>query len=855
MPMQSSKLVYHTLCVLLLLCAVTLNAKAGTPEMHIAPKPTWLTECKPYNERPSGRSIENGFFYALNERQIDVDRKAEYFHVIREIVSETGVQNGSQIVAAFDPSYERLDFHQITVWRDGKPQNRLRPGGFKVIADEQDFSKFIYQGSYTANYIIPDIRKGDRIEYAFTVTGRNPVFGNHFCQNIYLQSGQAITHQFLSVQYSNQHQIHLKNFNNVIKPTVTNSNGTTRYVWEDFKVQPMDDENSPAWYDTRPRIQFSEFNSWNDVINWANQVNPVATDLKGELAERIAKLKADAGGDKEKYFRSAVKTVQDEVRYMGIEIGEYSHRANRPEKVFAQRYGDCKDKALLLVSMLRANGIDAYMVLVNTDLGSRVDQYLPTSIAFNHAVVTANVNGKQVWVDATIAYQRGKGTDIYFPSYGKGLQLKPGNNALVNVTQTPIGKQICHEKYTVSKVNDKVRLEVTTTYTLNQADDMRSRLAESGLSTTEKNYLKYYAKTYPGIEKRDSLIVQDDEQKNVLVTKESYLISNFFKRDSIPGKYNAGFYADMIDRELPDVNDVNRSPVALDYPSSLDYTIEVSLPSGWNMEDSHSELKRDAYSFTSDYTIKGDALLMRYQFSYLKDFLPASKLPQVKEDIKRLRNQELSFSFSYTPGGESYAYNEPLRTNGWMMMLFVLVAGICAAVAFRIYREETPGIIFEPGASFTPLGGWLIIVLIGLMVVPLSLAGFIIDQKYFDTDTWHKFSGDFTRNMPLRVVALWGVVGCSIISVYSVFCAVLLTNKRDILPKVFSGYLITLTVFSFGYLLLSFSQGPVLATSAAAMFVLSAIATALWIPYLKHSERVEQTFIVPYPHHNFSYEG
>ncbi|XHR98086.1 hypothetical protein ACFJIV_16335 [Mucilaginibacter sp. UC70_90] len=42
---------------------------------------------------------------------------------------------------------------------------------------------------------------------------------------------------------------------------------------------------------------------------------------------------------------------------MGIEIGEYSHRANNPEKVFRQRYGDCKDKSLLLVSMLKAGGL------------------------------------------------------------------------------------------------------------------------------------------------------------------------------------------------------------------------------------------------------------------------------------------------------------------------------------------------------------------------------------------------------------------------------------------------------------------------------------------------------------------
>ena len=56
---------------------------------------------------------------------------------------------------------------------------------------------------------------------------------------------------------------------------------------------------------------------------------------------------------RQKYFRVAVNFVQNEIRYMGIETGKYSHKANSPEKVFKQRYGDCKDKSLLLASILK----------------------------------------------------------------------------------------------------------------------------------------------------------------------------------------------------------------------------------------------------------------------------------------------------------------------------------------------------------------------------------------------------------------------------------------------------------------------------------------------------------------------
>ncbi|QKJ30169.1 DUF3857 domain-containing protein [Mucilaginibacter mali] len=841
----------------LLLSGLVKTAGAANPVVHISPRPLWISALKPYDQRPPARSIENGYFLMLFERQMDVDRAADYHHFIREIVSEAGIQNGSQISVSFDPAYERLDFHEIVVWRDNKPQNRLNPADFKVMADEQDFSKFIYQGSYSANYIIPDIRKGDRIEYSYTITGRNPVFGGRFCQDLYIQGGQVIAHQYLSLQASASRKLYVKNFNKVPNPVITTANGAKHYVWESFQVPAADDlGNSPGWYDTYANIQVSEYDNWAQVINWALAVNPVSSALHGELAQRVAKLKAEAGNDKEKYFRLAVKMVQDEVRYMGIEIGEYSHRANQPERVFNQRYGDCKDKALLLVSILRANNIQADMVLVNTSLQDKVERLLPTTDAFNHAVAVATVNGKQVWVDATMSYQRGKGTDLYFPKYGKGLQLKPGNTGLVDIPVTKLGKITSREKYTVTKVSDKVRLDVTSTYTLDEADDIRSRLASNGLYTTEKNYLKYYAKIYPKIEKRDSLIVKDDEERNELTTIESYLIPDFFTRDTtVVGKFTAGFYANSIDEQLPTITNQTKNPVTLNYPYDIDYTIEVVLPSGWGIADRQYDVKRDAYHFNSDYTAKGNSLLLHYQFSFLKDFIPVDQLEQARQDISLLRDSKLSYSFSYTPGAGNYdTAGIKLHPNVWMIALALITLVICVGLAIWIYHIETPGIVFAHGASFVAIGGWLILVLIGLFITPFIVANTFITGDYFSMSAWNLYT-DTGRSSAIRALIVWETIGYTLIFCLAVFCLVLFLNKRDILPKTITVYLGFIVVFNLvDYLLsLRLHSDTVNYTTGYAM-VRSIIAAAIWIPYFRRSERVHETFIVPHPPYNFSYE-
>ncbi len=94
--MQKKLKLYLSLVAGVLLILVdSYSANAANPVVHVSAKPTWLSTCKLYSQRPSARNIENGYFYALIEQQIQVEKQADYHHVIKEIVSETGIQNAS----------------------------------------------------------------------------------------------------------------------------------------------------------------------------------------------------------------------------------------------------------------------------------------------------------------------------------------------------------------------------------------------------------------------------------------------------------------------------------------------------------------------------------------------------------------------------------------------------------------------------------------------------------------------------------------------------------------------------------------------------------------------------------------
>jgi len=839
------------------LSAVLLNlntARAGAPVVHISPKPTWLSACKPYNKQPSLRSIEGGYFFELVEHQVQVEKQADYHHLVRQIVSDEGIQNGSEISVTFDPAFETLDFHDITVWRDNKPQNRLKSSAFKVLADEKELSDFIYQGSYSALCILDDIRKGDRIEYSYTITGHNPIFQGKYCDFLYFQYGQNVQHQYTSLIYSTQRNLHIKAFNTLSAPKISEAEGLKRYEWEDFQVKPaLDDDSAPAWFDARASVQVSEFNNWAEVSDWALSINQPKTNITGEFRAEVRKLQKASDGDKEKYFRSAVKLVQNEVRYMGIEIGPYSHRANDPQKVFNQRYGDCKDKSLLLVSMLQAGGIDAHMVLVNADIKEHINDFIPGSDVFNHAVVVAGVGGKQVWVDATIDDQGGEGANIYFPDYGAGLILKSGTQSLTNIPAQDAGKTISEEKYTIKDVRSPVTFQVTTTYTGYEADDARDMLASKGMATVEKNYLDYYAKIYSKIESVDSIAVIDNEAKNILTTVEHYKITDFFKKDSTTGKYNADFYADDIKHELPSITNQNKTPVAVTYPFNVDHTKKIILPNQWDIDGAHAGISRDAYKFSSDYTASGDTLSLNYKFSYLKNFVPVDKLDQFKQDISQLEDRELGYSITIPASWESDT--ETSNFNQWMLNLALLIALVLGIGGFLIYRRETPAIVFEYGSTFIPIGGWLVLVMIGLFITPVFSLVNLDNGNYFDMKTWAKL-GTYTHRSAFEAHFVFEMCGHVIFLCFSAFCLVLFLKKRDILPRCIIAYFVFGLVFNVANLVFANSIPNVKVPESYLTAVIRSVVTAaIWIPYFIVSTRVKETFIVPYPSYNYSYES
>jgi len=124
--------------------------------------------------------------------------------------------------------------------------------------------------------------------------------------------------------------------------------------------------------------------SWTALGNWYTGLTTGRRDASPEITERVQRLLA-AKSDFDYKVRVLTAFLQSEIRYVAIEIGIGGYQPHPASDIFRYHYGDCKDKATLLSSMLRVAGINSNYVLINTDRGF-VNPAVP-SIWFNHAIL------------------------------------------------------------------------------------------------------------------------------------------------------------------------------------------------------------------------------------------------------------------------------------------------------------------------------------------------------------------------------------------------------------------------------------------------------------------------------------
>ena len=844
------RLITRTLKLLLSILLITVPSLLQAQKVSTSPTPAWLAPYSPdLTQKPNSKNISDGYYLLLLEEQRQAELKCNYQHYIRQIVSEAGIQNGSEISVDYDPQYEKLTFHKIVIRRNGKEINRLPEARFKLLQKEQDLSRFIYSGTYTAYLILEDVRKGDQIEYAYSITGDNPIFGGKLDTRLYFVAYEPIVNYYKNLIVSPGRHVRFKLYNGAAPPHQKTWNGLTVYEWNSVDVGEVDNSSYvPSWYNPFIHVQFSEYASWKEVAEWGMKINAMPSPGPA-LANKIAALKKAANGNKTSYLLQALRFVQDDIRYMGIEMGEYSHRPNTPDKVLAQRFGDCKDKALLLCTILRANGIPASMAYVNTDRKGTISDMLPSPNAFNHVIVHVLLNNKTYWLDGTMSYQRGDLAGFCEPDYQQALVVTDTTTQLTPIAVTTRGSLVVRETFTLPDEEGKDgSLRVATTYYRDNADAQREDLAGASMKEKEKSYLNYYKKLYGDVITKDSITTADSPAVNSLRINESYILRHLWKKDSSNGKLlftaNARSFYDALSYVSDDQRKV---PVSLRYPYDLDYQIILHTPIEWSLDQTPLHIRNEYYAF--DYTAEkeGKVLTLSYQYKTFSDHVPVKFIPQYVKDLKDM-NEVTSLDLTWKPDATPVA--SPSVPGNWLAVVLALLFAAAFAYLAAVYYKQSVSPARHTDEPL-PIGGGLALLAIGLVFAPMGELINICKMPVFNYDVWVTASArkDLGNITLLQLFLVMEMMVNIFLFTGSILLAVLFFNRRDTFPFTLATYYFACTVFIYAdnainnYFFHTHLPDSIISMNSVLWPLLR---MAIWIPYLLASERGKTTFVMPY---------
>ncbi len=602
------------------------------------------------------------------------------------------------------------------------------------------------------------------------------------------------------------------------------------------------DDDVPGWHSSYPALDISEFQTIRDLRNWAHEQYDIDHPISPELGERIAGIRAlEPLMDR---VDSAVRFVQQEIRYLGLEDGIGAYRPQAPSNVLQQRYGDCKDKSLLLATILRGAGIEAYPALVNTAMGRSLERWLPRPSLFDHCILMVPLQGDTLWVDPTSGHNGGVGRGRYTPNYGKALVVGKNFEGYTTMVVQDTGSVDVIERIVLEAVGEGGELEVETIHRGRSADAIRSEIASNSLKDIAKGYRDFYAGLYGPCTEMEALRFEDDTRANVLRTFERYRLMQPW--DTIDNGSTVSFELTahhVRSHQRYPGESVRTAPYHLGEPIRVLHRMTVELPEPWTMANDEVEHEGSGIRYTKHVEVQDErTVTLEYTYTSTAPEIQAHQTLAL-QDLQELIGDDLYFNFTWPLVGKQAASTG----SGWGKWLFILFSiGVSVVGAMRLYRYDPEPHPDSLGRSPQPISSFLILPAIGLCISPFQYLYhmFSDDAAFFHATDYVEVVGPkdpLFADLSLHLSQFVTFAQLALV----VLLIILYFQRRTSAPllmKVMYGFaVIWLMVDYLIYLALGFDTFdpdpyPYRDISRAV------IAACIWIPVFQISSRVRTTF-------------
>lgn len=622
-------------------CFVLAPAAPAPALFSLGPAPGWVRSVNPDRQTRSADSVARGVKHLLREVQVDVSAVTTvYTRVLTRVNEPNDIAGLSSLSIPFDPSFQSVTIHEVTILRDGVkiPQSRQQI----TVASNETERRWNADGAPARLRVqLEGLRVNDVVEHSYSTLGRNPalgtVYSGWFALGYDYPVGQVLVRVRTPVHRIFKHRA----YQSPVKVHERLRGDVREYEWVVDGAQAVRmDDRIPVDFNPYPRVQISEYTDWAQVAAWARPLYANDNGYSARLDQVVEQWRTDKYTQLQ-WAERALDFVQREIRYAAGDISTHSHRPSSPAEVLTQGFGDCKDKSQLLVALLRKGGIHAYPGLVSQLLHRGIASGLPANEVFDHVVVLAEIEGTSFWLDPTLQHQKGPLTLRSILPYGQALVVGHPEKDLVEIESPshPAPQLRISERFTLDGAAQSATVSVYSEFRLGAADHMRALILNASASQLRRELSNDFATRYPTA-KQVFMAHEDHPETNTVFVTERYELHDFFQPKVGTANFNVTVYGwgPRTYLQVPQVSQRN-IPLGTTYPMSIEHTVDIQVIRAVEVcpHNVHEVIQDPSFNFAYDKVVNHNHMVLKFTLENLTDSVPVATLDRYIKKVLSAR--------------------------------------------------------------------------------------------------------------------------------------------------------------------------------------------------------------------------
>ena len=524
----------------------------------------------------------------------DIGKAKEYHKYVLTVLNENG--NKQAFLEEYYDKLQSIESISGTLYdATGKKIKSLKKSDIEDKSGTSDinladdnrikYHNFFYKVyPYTVEYEI-------EIKYNYTMffPGWMPQENEHY----------AVQESKLSVVCPQNYQFRYKAFNYSKEPEIQSEKSNKIYTWEIKDLQPIESEYaSPYWFQITPVVclgpdQFQiegykgDMGTWQDFGKFVYALKQGRDELPDDIKQKVHQMTDGLSDPKEK-IRKLYEFLQQNTRYISVQLGIGGWQPFDAKYVASKRYGDCKALSNYMFSLLKEVGIKSFYTLIKA---GENNQYMISdfpSSQFNHVILCVPLEEDSMWLECT-SQTLPAGYLSGFTSNRFALLIDENGGKLVRTPKYGYNENLQLRKINAT-LNDEGNLSasVNANYRALQQDDL-----EGMINYLSKDKVLEYLKKSIDLPTYDISKFDYKQEKNILPP----VINEYLE-------LTASNYAQVTGKRLfINPNILNRSYRKLKIDEERKYdieltdefreidSVEIKIPAGYQPESVPADMK------------------------------------------------------------------------------------------------------------------------------------------------------------------------------------------------------------------------------------------------------------------------